>query len=118
MGANREYKSSVFSLLFGEEDTLRGLYEAVEGVALPPDLPITINTLEDALFRTRINDISFEAGDKLVVIIEHQSTINPNMPLRLLSYIARIYEKISAGKKRRWYGKKGLAIPRPEFIPA
>ncbi|MDR1058036.1 MAG: Rpn family recombination-promoting nuclease/putative transposase, partial [Treponema sp.] len=107
MNANREYKASVFSLLFGTEDTLRGLYEALEGVALPPDVPITINTLEDALFRTRINDISFEAGEKLVVIIEHQSTINPNMPLRLLSYITRIYEKITAGKKRSWYGKKG-----------
>jgi hypothetical protein len=116
MGANREYKSSVFSLLFGEEDTLRGLYEAVEGVALPPDLPITINTLEDALFRTKINDISFEAGDKLVVIFEHQSTINPNMPLRLLSYITRIYEKLTAGKKRQWYGKKKFTLPRPEFI--
>ncbi|MDR1446780.1 MAG: hypothetical protein LBI90_07800, partial [Treponema sp.] len=86
MGANREYKSSVFSLLFGEENTLRGLYEALEGVALPPEAPITINTLEDALFKTKINDISFEAGEKLVVILEHQSTINPNMPLRLLSY--------------------------------
>jgi hypothetical protein len=116
MNANREYKASVFSLLFGEEDALRGLYEALEGVALPPDLPVTINTLEDALFKTRINDISFEAGEKLVVIIEHQSTVSPNMPLRLLSYIARIYEKITAGKKRRWYGKKGFSIPRPEFI--
>jgi hypothetical protein len=116
MNPNREYKSSVFSLLFGDEDTLRGLYEAVEGVALPPDLPITINTLEDALFRTRVNDISFEAGEKLVVIIEHQSTINPNMPLRLLSYIDRIYEKITAGRKARWYGKKRFTLPRPEFI--
>jgi hypothetical protein len=116
MGANREYKSSVFSLLFGEENTLRDLYGALEGVALPPDLPITINTLEDALFKTRINDISFEAGEKLVVILEHQSTINPNMPLRLLSYIARVYEKITAGKKTRLYGKKGFRVPRPEFI--
>ncbi|MDR3123425.1 MAG: Rpn family recombination-promoting nuclease/putative transposase [Treponema sp.] len=116
MNANREYKSSVFSLLFGEETALRGLYEALEGVALPSDLPIAINTLEDALFRTRINDISFEAGEKLVVILEHQSTINPNMPLRLLSYIARIYEKITIGKKTLWYGKKGFLIPRPEFI--
>jgi hypothetical protein len=71
MNANREYKASVFSLLFGEEDTLRGLYEALEGVTLPPDLPITINTLEDALFKSRINDISFEAGEKLAVIIEY-----------------------------------------------
>jgi hypothetical protein len=116
MSANREYKASVFSLLFGEEDALRGLYEAIGGAALPPDLPVTVNTLEDALFKTRINDISFEAGEKLVVIIEHQSTVSPNMPLRLLSYIARIYEKITAGKKRQWYGKKGFRIPRPEFI--
>jgi hypothetical protein len=73
----------------------------VEGVTLPLDLPITINTLEDALFRTRINDLSFEIGEKLVVILEHQSTVSPNMPLKLLSYIARIYEKITAGKKTR-----------------
>jgi hypothetical protein len=116
MGANREYKSSVFSLLFGEENTLRELYQALEGVTLPPDLPITINTLEDALFKTKINDLSFEAGEKLVVILEHQSTINPNMPLRLLSYIARVYEKITAGRKTRLYGKKGFRVPRPEFI--
>jgi predicted transposase/invertase (TIGR01784 family) len=116
MGPNREYKSSVFSLLFGEENTLRELYEVLEGVALPADLPITINTLEDALFKTKINDISFELGEKLVVILEHQSTINPNMPLRLLSYIARVYEKITAGKRTRLYGKKGFSIPRPEFI--
>jgi hypothetical protein len=115
MSANRESKSSGFSLLVGEETALRGLYGALEGVTLPADLPITINTLEDALFKTRINDISFAAGEKLVVILEHQSTINPNMPLRLLSYIARIYEKITAGKNR-WYGKKGFSIPRPEFI--
>ncbi|MDR0585556.1 MAG: hypothetical protein LBG57_14575, partial [Treponema sp.] len=72
MGANRTYKSSVFSLLFAEENTLRELYGALEGVILPPDIPITINTLEDALFKTKINDISFEAGEKVVVILEHQ----------------------------------------------
>jgi hypothetical protein len=116
MGPNREYKSSVFSLLFGEEHTLRELYEVLEGVTLPADLPVTINTLEDALFKTKINDISFELGEKLVVILEHQSTINPNMPLRLLSYIARVYEKITVGKRTRLYGKKGFTIPRPEFI--
>jgi hypothetical protein len=44
MGANRSYKDSVFSLLFNDPETLRELYCALEGVALPPDLPITINT--------------------------------------------------------------------------
>jgi hypothetical protein len=75
MGVNRGYKDSVFSWLFGEPETLRELYGAIEGVSLPPDIPVTINTLEGVLFKTRMNDISFEIGDKLVVLIEHQSTI-------------------------------------------
>ena len=61
-----------------------------------------------------INDISFEIGGKLVVLIEHQSTINPNMALRLLMYIGRIYEKITEG--RNVYSRKPLKIPQPEFF--
>jgi len=62
MGENREYKSSVFSLLFSEPEVLRELYSTLEGVTLPPDVPITINTLQNVLFQNRINDISFEIG--------------------------------------------------------
>ena len=114
MASNTRYKDSVFSFLFSDPDTLRELYGAIEGVTLPPDIPVTINTLSDVLFMERINDISFEIGGKIVVLIEHQSTINPNMALRLLMYIARVYEKI-LGDKNLYSGKK-LAIPRPEFI--
>jgi hypothetical protein len=116
MAANREYKSSVFSLLFGEEQTLRELYETLEGAELPPDTPVVINTLEDAVFREQINDLSAVFGGKVLVLIEHQSTINPNMPLRLLSYITRLYEKITAGTKSVLHGKKMLRIPYPEII--
>jgi hypothetical protein len=68
MGANRSYKDSVFSLLFNDPDTLRELYGALEGVTLPPDVPITINTLEGVLFMERVNDISFAVGGRLVTI--------------------------------------------------
>jgi hypothetical protein len=114
MSANRQYKSSVFSLLFNNEAAVRELYEALEGVTLPPDTPVVINTLEGALFRNRLNDVSFEIAGKVVLVAEHQSTINPNMPIRLLIYIARLYEKLLAGKNL--YGKKGIPIPRPEII--
>ncbi|MDR2184779.1 MAG: hypothetical protein LBO80_03795 [Treponema sp.] len=100
MGLNKQYKDSVFTLLFGEPDILRELYGAICGVPLDPATPITINTLEGALFMERINDISFEIAGKLVVLLEYQSTIKANMALRLLMYIS---------------GKK-IAIPRPEFI--
>jgi hypothetical protein len=114
MGANRRYKDSVFSFLFSDPDILRELYEAIEGVKLPDDVRININTLEGVLFRTKLNDISFEIGDRLVVLIEHQSSINPNMPVRLLMYITYVYEKILGSKNI--YGSKKLPIPRPEFI--
>lgn len=114
MGVNRRYKDSVFSFLFSNPVVLRELYEALEGVTLPPDTPLTINTLSDVLFLDRINDISFEVGGKMVVLIEHQSTINPNMALRLLLYIARLYEKIIGDKNI--YASKPLKIPHPEFF--
>jgi len=60
------------------------------------------------------NDISFEIGGKLVVLIEHQSTINPNMALRLLFYIARVLEKMI--NSRTQYSRKRLSIPWPEFF--
>jgi predicted transposase/invertase (TIGR01784 family) len=114
MGVNAKYKDSVFSFLFGKPDVLRSLYSAIEGVALPDDIPITINTLEGVLYKGYINDISFEIGGKIVVLIEHQSTVNPNMALRLLMYIGRVYEKLVGN--RDIYASKKLSIPRPEFF--
>ena len=104
----------MFSMLFSDPDLLRELYCALEGVSLPHDVPVTINTLENALFMGQINDVSFEIGGKLVVLVEHQSTVNENMALRLLMYAGRVYEKIIEG--RNIYSSKRLTIPRPEFF--
>ncbi len=111
---NDKFKNSMFTMLFSDPDILRELYCALEGVSLPKDVPVTINTLENALFMGRINDVSFEIGGKLVVLVEHQSTINANMALRLLMYIGRVYEKIIEGGNV--YSAKLLKIPRPEFF--
>ncbi|MDR0600391.1 MAG: hypothetical protein LBG84_09990 [Treponema sp.] len=95
MAANTRHKASVFSLLFSEPGVLRELYSALSGVNVPPETPVTINTLEDALFMDRVNDVSFAIADRLVVLLEHQSTVNPNMALRVFLYAARVYEKIT-----------------------
>jgi predicted transposase/invertase (TIGR01784 family) len=115
---NTRYKNSVFVNLFSDEKRLRELYSAVSGERLPPDQPITINTLNDVLYMERVNDISFTAGDRIVVLIEHQSSINLNMALRLLFYIARIYEKIlnEWGKTEALYAEKLINLPWPIFI--
>ena len=39
--------------------------------------------------------------------------INPNMPIRCLEYIARLYEQFYKSKEK--YSRKQLAIPTPEF---
>ena len=114
MSANTRYKDSVFSFLFSDTDILQELYCALEDISLPSDIPVTINTLQDVLFMDKVNDISFEIGGKLVVLLEHQSTINPNMALRLLMYISRVYEKIVGD--RNVYKSKKISLPRPEFF--
>jgi hypothetical protein len=110
---NRQYKSSVLVTLFSDERRLRELYNAIAGTNFGEDTEIVINTLQDVLFMERQNDISFTIGGRLVVLIEHQSTINPNAPLRLLLYIARVYEKLVANKAL--YREKVVPIPPPEF---
>ena len=97
MGMNTKYKDSLFAWLFSDPVTLRELYSAIKGVPLDATLPVTINTLEGVLFMEWINDISFEIAGKLVVLIEHQSTINPNMAIRLLMHVARVMGSIDFG---------------------
>jgi len=113
MLVNEKYRDSVFTLLFQDKENLIELYNAIEGTNYSLDTEIEINTLENALYLDRKNDISFLIDGRFVVLLEHQSTINENMPLRFLSYIARVYEKLIDNKSI--YREKLLKIPTPEF---
>ena len=90
------------------------LYSAIRGVFLPENIPIKINTLKNVLFLDKINDISFTVDGKLVILIEHQSTINPNMALRFFIYAAKIYDAIV--KSTTLYSGILLQVPKPEFF--
>ena len=114
MKINKNYKNSVFTALFGTEEKIKELYSAIEGIPCPENAEIKINTLQDALFMDRLNDVSFTIDDKIVVLVEHQSTINENMPLRALYYISRLYEQIL--ESRNIYRRNLVKIPTPEFI--
>jgi hypothetical protein len=114
MNTNIKYKDSVFSSLFSDPNALRELYCAIEGIPLDTGAVIKVNTLKDVLYMEQYNDISFTVDDKLVILIEHQSTINPNLPLRLLLYAGRLYEKLI--ERKAMYREKLVKIPRPRFI--
>jgi hypothetical protein len=111
---NREYKDSVFTKLFSDPDLLRNLYNAITGSDYDATVSVIINSLSRVLFINRYNDISFIIDGKLVVLLEHQSTISENLPLRLLLYIAKVYEALI--KSEQLYQKKLLKIPYPVFI--
>ena len=114
MAANNQFKDSVFTSLFSDPARLLELYNAIRGTDFTDLSALTINTIPDVLFLNRRNDISFTIGNKLVVLMEHQSTVNDNMPLRLLLYIARLYERII--EPRAVYRRRLIKLPRPEFI--
>jgi predicted transposase/invertase (TIGR01784 family) len=114
MHMTRNYKASVFSSYFSDANTMLDAYSAIEGKEFPPGTEIVFNTLDDVLYKTQINDISFTVAGKIVVLAEHQSTISENTPIRFLQYLGRVYEKIL--DRRNMYREKLYKIPKPEFI--
>ncbi|MDR2555546.1 MAG: Rpn family recombination-promoting nuclease/putative transposase [Fibromonadaceae bacterium] len=111
---NRNHKDSVFTKLFGEKSNLLELYSAISGKNYPESTKIEIVTLSDVLYMNQINDIAFVLEDRLIVLIEHQSSINNNMPLRMLQYLSAEYDMIV--DRKSLYKQKRIMIPTPEFI--
>ena len=113
LAANRNYKSTVFAMLFGDRERLLGLYNAISGKNYQDPEALEINTLENAIYMGMKNDLSFLIDDKLS-LYEHQSTVNPNMPLRFLFYISDLYSCMTT--EENFYGRKALSIPIPCFV--
>ena len=114
---NRKYKDSVFVDLFSEDERAKenflSLYNALHNTHLPLSCPVENIKLDNVIYMNIINDVSCLVDNKIIVLAEHQSTINENMPLRFLQYIARLYEKLQAPTDR--YLRKLSKIPTPEF---
>ena len=114
---NREIKSSVFTSLFqncshAKEYSLE-LYNSIEGTNYTDPELIKHIDIDVSIYRSIKNDVSFLIENKIIMLVEHQSTVNPNMPLRALMYIGRLYEKLVDQASR--YRTKLLKIPTPEI---
>jgi len=114
---NRRYKDSVFVDFFSEDRTAKAnflaLYNALHGTDYQSTAILKNIRLKQVLYMSFANDVSYLVDNKIIVLAEHQSTINPNMPIRCLEYIARLYEQFYKSKEK--YSRKQLAIPTPEF---
>jgi len=115
--ANRNYKDSVFVDLFSEDEKAKenflSLYNALHNIKLTDIEKLKNIRLDRVLYMTFYNDVSYLVDNKIIVLAEHQSTINSNMPLRCLEYISRLYEGLFESKEK--YSRKLLSIPTPEF---
>ena len=109
----KTYKDRMFRMIFREKEKLLELYNAVSGKDYKDPELLIINTLENAIYMSMKNDISFLIDSRLS-LYEHQSTYNPNMPLRLLHYISDLYE--SMVNPIKLYGSSPVQIPPPRFI--
>ncbi|MBQ6903422.1 MAG: hypothetical protein IJQ26_02775, partial [Lachnospiraceae bacterium] len=115
---NYKYKDRLFTNLFGREEHkewILSLYNAVNGTSYTDKDAIEINTMEDVVYMGMKNDVSFLLGHE-ISIYEHQSTCNPNMPLRMLVYLGRLYDKYTKQNRLNIYGETQIHIPLPQLI--
>ena len=108
----KNYKDTVFKLLFNNKLYLLELYNAINGTFYtnPDDLEIT--TLEGETFLKMKNDLSFIIDFELN-LYEHQASKCPNIPLRDLYYVAATYKKMIP--QERTYAPSRVRIPAPRF---
>ena len=111
--ANRNYKDTVFRMLFSDRKNLLSLYNAIRGAHYDNPEMLEIVTLENAIYMGMKNDLAFIIDTDLF-LYEHQSTYNPNMPLRDLFYISSEYQKLV--DKKSLYSSILQKIPAPQFI--
>ena len=109
----RSYKDRLFRMVFREKKELLGLYNAVNGTSYTDPEALTVVTLENAIYMNMKNDLAV-VMDFYMDLYEHQSTYNPNIPLRNLHYVARELRSWSGG--RTIYGRQLVKIPTPRFF--
>lgn len=109
----RNYKARLFEMIFREKKELLELYNAVNQTNYKDPEALEINTLENAIYMSMHNDLSFIIDSRLY-LYEHQSTYSPNLPLRYLMYVSDLYSQIT--KDANYYGSKRVKIPAPRFL--
>ncbi|MBO5373176.1 MAG: hypothetical protein J6A75_10745 [Lachnospiraceae bacterium] len=109
----KNYKDTVFRMIFKEKEHLLSLYNAVNGTHHTNVEDLEITTLENAIYMTYKNDISF-VFDFELTLFEHQSTLNPNMPLRDLIYVTENLQ--GRVDKEKLYSSILIKLPTPRFI--
>ena len=111
--AKRLYKDTIFRMVYHDKENLLSLYNAVNGKDYTDPEELQIITLENAIYMGMKNDLVF-IMDMNLYLYEHQSTYNPNIPLRNLFYIADEYQRLVV--RQSLYSTVIQKIPTPRFL--
>ena len=112
---NTKYRDSVFQSFFNEPIRLLSLCNAVLETNYNDPTKLEINTLEGIFFDKQKNDISCSIDNHFLVLVEHQSTVNNNMPFRFLCYVTELLNNLIKNK-RKLYQENLILFPTPKFF--
>ena len=112
---NPRYRDSVFRSYFNDPVRLLSLCNAVLDTKYTNPDELNINTLEGIFFDKQKNDISCTIDNHFLVLVEHQTTVNENMPFRCLSYVAELLNNLIKNKNKL-YNKGLIKFPKPKFF--
>ena len=115
-----QYKDRLFKFIFGRDDENSKkwrleLYNALNGTNYTDPDALELNTIENVIYITMHNDISFLLGTEMN-LYEQQSSRNPNMPLRGLLYFSQLYQNYLTKNGKNLISTQLVKIPTPEFI--
>ena len=111
---NKKYKDRLFRMVFQDKESLLTLYNAVSGSSITQPDEVEIVTLEDVIYMGTKNDAAFLIDD-ILNLYEHQSTKNPNMPLRGVLYMADEYRRYIEKSRLNIYGSSRITLPLPQY---
>ncbi len=115
ISVQRNYKDTVFRMIFKDKKELLALYNAINGTHYNNVDVLKVKTLENAIYMTVKNDVSFVIDTKTLNIYEHQSTVNPHMPIRDLDYVTKNFAEYYE-KKDLYSSTKKVSLPNPRFL--
>lgn len=113
---HRDVKDRLFRFLFEKDkEALLQLYNALNGTDYEAASDLQVVTIESAVYVVMKNDLAFVLAGTMN-LYEHQSTYNPNMPVRFLIYLAEEYQKLVEQARMSLYGSTRIELPAPRCV--
>jgi predicted transposase YdaD len=112
---NDKYKDNIFRYLFSEEKNFVQLYYDLTKRMLKPE-DLEFYDTESIVVKQLKNDVAFKTKDnRLIIMVEHQSALNENMPLRFLLYYVELIKLYISQNYLNIFSRRAITIPLPEF---